>query len=205
MFDPHLPPPAVIVSPQPHILVTLVCDLILKLVFEVPSMHDKLSTLATQSASLYQQVQTLFDDVSAKLSPEDTENLTNYFASHHAQTQLFTLFRDAIQNVLADGKVDMNDAVHFITLVNRLVTLVNECDKNASQAIAISSDGVLLFLYFVLKAVLIFALDASEEKVALQLLQQAFQLVQLSVRPIDIQLSMPRCSCLPFMRCQKKV
>ena len=187
----------------PHVLVTLVCDVILKLVFEVPSMHNQLSSLAHHSATLTQQVQTLFDEVSGKLSAEDTQNLTSYFSSSSAQTQLFTLFRDAIQHVLADGKVDMNDATHFITLVTQLVTLVNECQKSASESITVSSDGVLVFLYFVMKAILIFALDASQEKVALQLLQQAFQLVQLSVKPIDIHIDMPRCSCMPFCRTSK--
>jgi len=108
-----------------------------------------------------------------------------------------------VTDILADGKVDAKDAGHFVALVTQVVRLFNTSRSGeAGSGTHISSDALFVFLYFVIKCVVVVVLDPAEEDVALTLLTQAFELLKLTVAPIDIQL--PTGSTAWFGCCKRK-
>jgi hypothetical protein len=84
---------------------------------------------------------------------------------------------------MADGKIDMNDAPHFMTLIHECITLFSSDAVNAN-AVALNSNTVITFLHFVLKCILILTLDGAEETAALVMLDCSFKLVKLTVMPL---------------------
>jgi hypothetical protein len=70
---------------------------------------------------------------------------------------------------MADGKVDMSDAPHFMTLIHDCITLF-ATEATNSNAVALNSATVITFLHFVLKCILILTLNGSEEDAALMML-----------------------------------
>jgi hypothetical protein len=98
----------------------------------------------------------------------------------------------AFANIMADGKIDMNDAPHFLTLIHDCITLFS-AEATNSNSVALNSSTVITFLHFVLKCILILTLDEPEETAALVMLDGSFKLVKLTVMPLLI--SKKWCSC----------
>lgn len=182
--------------------------MVLKLLFEL-GLKSQLEKAATSpEVHVKARVIAAFQEIQASLTSSDVETLNMYFTTHAAQTQLFTIFRTAVTNILADGKVNAEDAGHFVALVTQVVRLFNTSRPEAAAASPgggssthISSDALFVFLYFVIKCVVVVVLDPAQEAVALTLLTQAFELLKLTVAPIDIQL--PR-GCTKWFFCCKQ-
>lgn len=188
-------------TPHPsHPLVTVIIDLVIKLFIHTPSMQRKLGSIASDSEQLHQSVEKLFLDVSAKLSTDDLNALTEYFTDQVAQNTLLGCFSKAFIAIFQDGVIDENDTVHLLALVHTVVSMFNSTKKRASKPLTISSEGIILFLYFVLKSILINTLEQDTEEAALQVLTHAFQLLQLSIKPIEIGLD---TRCCPLSLCSR--
>jgi hypothetical protein len=190
-------------------LIAVVSDLVLKLLFELGLKSQLDKAASSPDVHVKAKVVAAFKEIQASLSPADVELLNTYFTTHAAQTQLFHIFSTAIKDILADGKVNAEDAGHFVVLVTQVVRLFNTSRPEAASASPgggssthISSDALFVFLYFVIKCVVVVVLDPAQETVALTLLTQAFELLKLTVAPIDIQLP-TRCTAW-FSCCMSK-
>jgi hypothetical protein len=101
---------------------------------------------------------------------------------------------------MADGKIDLNDTNHFLTLIYNIVNLFNNYTESIDLQITLSTDTIFFFLYFVIKCTLVLTLDGEEETTALGLLDTTFKLVRISIIP----LSGKNCSCNLFSCFTKK-
>ena len=100
---------------------------------------------------------------------------------------------------MSDGKIDLNDTNHFLTLIYNIINLFNNYTQNIDQEISLTTDTIFLFLYFTIKCTLILTLDGEEETLALGLLDTTFKLVRISIIPV----SHKKCSC-NLLSCFKK-
>jgi hypothetical protein len=95
---------------------------------------------------------------------------------------------------MADGKIDMSDAPHFLTLIHDCITLFS-ADAANTNYVALNSNTVITFLHFVLKCILILTLDEPEETAALVMLDGSFRLVKLTVLPLIASGKWCPCAC----------
>lgn len=183
-------------NPATHSLVTLVSDVTVKLIFAVPLLRNKLQHLLNQPSQVEERVKQLYTEIVQTASPDDLKQLEVYLTQYTQQSALISVFQKAFTNIFADGKVDIQDSVHFMTLVHDVVTCFNAGTAvNApSSPIQVSSECVLLFLKFALKCILALTLDDAQEKQALQLVDHSFVLLQLSVAPIEVNVPATGCS-----------
>lgn len=175
-------------------LVLLVSDVVIKLIFVVPALRTKLEHLLKQPTEVYARVKQLYNDIIQSAAAEDMKQLEVYLTQCTPQSSLIHVFETAFQNIFADGQVDLNDSIHFMALIHGVVTCFNKRTQTRTPptAIHVSSDCVILFLKFALKCIFALTLDDAQERQAVQLVDHSFQLLQLTVAPITLEV--PHCT-----------
>ena len=138
----------------------------------------------------------VYDELKTKLTPQELEQLNSYAGQDSSRRTIGSVMQTAFANIMADGKIDMNDAPHFLALIYDCITLFSE-NAAAGTAVALNSTTVITFLHFVLKCILILTLDGPEETAALVMLDGSFKLVKLTVLPL-IAAGGKWCACACF-------
>lgn len=162
--------------------VQAVTDVVLKLILQMPGLRVKLDALLKQPAKAVTDITAVYHDVQAHLTPSEQRAVTQYLVQPFAQHKLILILTEAFEGVMADGKIDLSDSLYFMALVQKLVTLFTQHD--GENTVTLSKNSVLYFLYFLTKSVLMLTLEDEQERMALLLLDQSFQLVQLTLQPI---------------------
>ena len=180
-------------------LFSMVKDIIFNLILNIPGLRNKLDSLLSQPNMAIEEIGRIFEEVRSKIPANEIDKLRNYFNGEHSRNNLSAILQTAFTNIMADGKIDMNDATYFMTLIYDIITLFNQNISEIDSNVAISGEVVMYFLYFVVKCVLILTLDGPEETTAVGLLDTSFKLVSVAVMPIMKM----KCSCNPFA-CLKK-
>lgn len=175
--EPSTPPP---VPP----LVTLMTDLVLKLILHTPAMQSKLGDVTHNVGQAYDTVRGIFDELTAKLTPHAIQQVTQYMAQQPNQANLMQVLQEGFGNILADGKIDVSDSVYFMSMIQHVV------QEFETKRVSMSSSTVLCFLYFAVKAVLVLTLTGKDEEVAVALLNQSFNLLSLTVAASGV-----KCKC----------
>ena len=181
-------------------LFSLVKDITFNLIMNIPGLRSKLDNLLVQPNLAIEEISRIFSEVEGKIAPAELNRLRQYFGKEHSRNSLSGILQTAFGNIMADGKIDMNDATYFMTLIYDIITLFNQNSADANSEVTISGEAVMYFLYFVVKCVLILTLDGEEETTAVGLLDTSFRLISIAVMPI----AKMKCSCNPFA-CFKKV
>jgi len=164
-------------------LVGMVQDVVLGMILNVPAMRTKLQNILDNPALITAEIKKAHDELQTKLSPSELRQLNAYACQDSSRRTIGTVMQTAFANIMADGKIDMNDAPHFLTLIHDCITLFSE-NAAAAAAVALNSNTVITFLHFVLKCILILTLDGAEEAAALVMLDGSFKLVKLTVLPL---------------------
>jgi hypothetical protein len=164
-------------------LVGMVQDVVLGMILNVPAMRTKLQCILDNPSLITAEIKKAHDELQTKLSPSELRQLNSYASQDSSRRTIGTVMQTAFVNIMADGKIDMNDAPHFLTLIHDCITLFSE-NAAASAAVALNSNTVITFLHFVLKCILILTLDGAEEAAALVMLDGSFKLVKLTVLPL---------------------
>ena len=166
-------------------LVGMVQDVVLGMILNVPAMRTKLQCILDNPSLITVEIKKAHDELQTKLSPSELRQLNAYACQDSSRRTIGTVMQTAFANIMADGKIDMNDAPHFLTLIHDCITLFSE-NAAAGAAVALNSNTVITFLHFVLKCILILTLDGAEEDSALVMLDGSFKLVKLTVLPLLI-------------------
>lgn len=171
-------------------------NIILNLILTIKPLRIKLEAILTQPDLIFMEVFKVYEENKASFTPTDIENIKTIVSSTTSVTELNRIFLDAFTKIMEDGKIDMNDSVHFMTFMHEVVRLFNDYTTNQSFRISLSAESVLHFLHVIIKSILLLTLDHEEERVAVSMLDASMKLIQIAVLPI----TKCNCSCFSFKR-----
>jgi len=178
-------------------IVVVIKDIIFNLILNIPGLRTKLSALLDTPNLVLDEINKIFNELKQKISNQDIDNLRKYIGTETSRSSLLFILQTAFQNILADGKIDMNDTADFLKLIHDVVSLFNESSKTQDIQVTVSGEIIMEFLYFLLKCVLVLTLDDPEEAIALRLLDTSFKLLSITVSPLM------KMKCSLFSCCRK--
>ena len=177
-----------------NVIFNTVKDITFNLVLNIPGLRAKLNDMLNQPTMVIQEISKVYAEVQAKIPETEMNKIRNYIALDASRSTLTTILQKAFQDIMADGRIDMNDANHFLNMVYNIITLFNESSASHDNTVSISGEAIMFFLYFIIKCVLVLCLNGEDETTAIGLLDTAFKLVSISVMPLTNM----KCSCNPF-------
>lgn len=174
-------------------ILNIVKDIAFNMIINIPGLRAKLDCILKQPNLAIEEIAKVFSEVRNKIPESEMNKLRTYISRDSSRTNLTGILQSAFVDIMSDGKIDMNDANHFLTLIYNIITLFNESTQETND-ITITGDAVMFFLYFIIKSILLLTLDGEEEKTAVGLLESSFKLVSISLMPIKNI----KCSCNLF-------
>ena len=179
--------------PSSDPLISGVKNIVFHMIMSIPFLRAKMGSLLENPSLVEQEIQRILGELRSKVSDADVAKLRQYISNDHSKNSLLGILCTAFTNILEDGKIDMNDATHFLKLIYDIIQLFNQMNGEANSSVSIGGETLMHFLYFVVKSVIVLTMDDPEEATALGLLDTAFRLVSVSVIPI---MKMNCCACL---------
>ena len=164
-------------------------NIILNLILTIKPLRVKLGAILNQPDVIYVEVFKVYEENKTKFTPTDIENIKTIVSITNSVTELNGIFLDAFTKIMEDGKIDMNDSIHFMTFMHEVVQLFNNYTTNQNFKISLSSESVLHFLHLIIKSILILTLDDEAERIAILMLDASIKLIQITVLPIA------KCKC----------
>lgn len=158
-------------------LVNLMKDVIFHMVINVESMRSNLNKILNTPSMITIEINKCFIELKDKITQNELDKLNNSLCNDTSKTNIISVLETAFNNILHDGKIDMNDAPYFLELVHNFVTIFTTNKKNVS----VSNETIVLFLHFVLKCIIILILNNDDEQQVLNLLDKSFELVKLTI------------------------
>jgi hypothetical protein len=197
-----VPPHVVAVKPAtlPTVdpLFNAVKDIAFNLILQIPGLRAKLNNLLDEPNMAIQEISKVFEEIQTKIPQSEMTKLRTYISKDSSRSNLLNILMTSFQDILADGRVDMNDVNHFLNLIHNIISLFNQTSQETDMDITISGDAVMFFLYFIIKCILILCLEGPEETLAVSLLDSSFKLVSLAVLPLKGM----KCKCNLFSWCK---
>ena len=167
-------------------------NIIMNLILSIKQLRVKLEPILNQPNVIYAEIFKVYEEVKADFTVSDIENIESVISITSCVNEVNGIFTTAFTSIMEDGKIDMNDAVHFMTFVHQIVNLFNEYTANQNFKVSLSSECILHFLYFIVKSILVLTLDGIEETNAVQMLDASIKLIKITVLPIT------KCKCNYF-------
>ena len=164
-------------------------NIILNLILAIKQLRVKMGSILNQPDIIYVEVLKVYEESKTKFTPTDIENIKTIISVTSSVTELNGIFLDAFTKIMEDGKIDMNDSIHFMTFMHEIIHLFNNYTVSQNFKISLSSGSVLHFLHFIIKSILILTLDDEQERIAILMLDASIKLIQISVLPIA------KCNC----------
>ena len=183
-----------------EIIFITVKDIIFNLILNNKSLRSKLNELLDSPHKAVEDISKIFNEISEKMTAQDVDTLRRFVSLENTRSSIGSILSSSFNDIMADGKIDLNDTNHFLTLVYNIVNLFNNYTETANVQFSLSSDTIFFFLYFIIKCTLILTLDGEDETTALGLLDTTFKLVRISIFPI----SNKKCTCNFFSCFTKK-
>jgi hypothetical protein len=188
------PTPVAAIATAQTPLVSMVQDVIFNMILNVPALRTKLKTILDNPTLIGDEIRKVHDELQSKLTPHELQQLNSYACQDTSRRTIGSVMQTAFANIMADGKIDMSDAPHFLTLIHDCITLFS-ADATNTNSVTLNSNTVITFLHFVLKCILILTLDGPEEDAALVMLDGSFKLVKLTVLPLIAGGKWCACAC----------
>jgi hypothetical protein len=167
-------------------------NIIINLILSIKQLRVKLEPILNQPNVIYAEIFKVYEEIKANFTASDIENIESVISITTCVNEVNGIFTTAFTSIMEDGKIDMNDAVHFMTFIHQIINLFNEYTANQNFKVSLSSDCILQFLYFIVKSILVLTLDGVEETNAVQMLDASIKLIKISVLPIT------KCKCKYF-------
>jgi hypothetical protein len=167
-------------------------NIIINLILSIKQLRVKLEPILNQPNVIYAEIFKVYEEVKADFTASDIENIESVISITSCVNEVNGIFTTAFTSIMEDGKIDMNDAVHFMTFIHQIINLFNEYTANQNFKVSLSSECILQFLYFIVKSILVLTLDGVEETNAVQMLDASVKLLKITVLPIT------KCKCKYF-------
>jgi len=167
-------------------------NIIVNLILSTKQLRVKLEPILNQPNVIYAEIFKVYEEIKAEFTASDIENIESVVSITSCVNEMNGIFTTAFTNIMEDGKIDMNDAVHFMTFIHQIINLFNEYTANQNFKVSLSSECILHFLYFIVKSILVLTMDGVEEANAVQMLDASIKLIKITVLPIT------KCKCKYF-------
>jgi hypothetical protein len=167
-------------------------NIIIHLILSIKQLRVKLEPILNQPNVIYAEIFKAYEEIKAEFTVSDIENIESVISITSCVNEVNGIFTTAFASIMEDGKIDMNDAVHFMTFIHQIINLFNEYTANQNFKVSLSSECILHFLNFIVKSILVLTLDGVEETNALQMLDASVKLIKITVLPIT------KCKCKYF-------
>ena len=167
-------------------------NIIVNLILSIKQLRVKLEPILNQPNVIYAEIFKVYEEVKAEFTASDIENIESVISITSCANEVNGIFTTAFASIMEDGKIDMNDAVHFMTFIHQIINLFNEYTANQNFKVSLSSECILHFLNFIVKSILVLTLDGVEETTARQMLDASVKLIKITVLPIT------KCKCKYF-------
>ena len=167
-------------------------NIIINLILSIKQLRVKLEPILNQPNVIYAEIFKVYEEVKAEFTASDIENIESVISITSCANEVNGIFTTAFASIMEDGKIDMNDAVHFMTFIHQIINLFNEYTANQNFKVSLSSECILHFLNFIVKSILVLTLDGVEETTAIQMLDASVKLIKITVLPIT------KCKCKYF-------
>ena len=167
-------------------------NIIINLILSIKQLRVKLEPILNQPNVIYAEIFKVYEEVKADFTASDIENIESVISITSCVNEVNGIFTTAFASIMEDGKIDMNDAVHFMTFIHQIINLFNEYTANQNFKVSLSSECILHFLNFIVKSILVLTLDGVEETNAVQMLDASVKLLKITVLPIT------KCKCKYF-------
>jgi hypothetical protein len=167
-------------------------NIIVNLILSIKQLRVKLEPILNQPNVIYAEIFKVYEEVKAEFTASDIENIESVISITSCANEVNGIFTTAFASIMEDGKIDMNDAVHFMTFIHQIINLFNEYTANQNFKVSLSSECILHFLNFIVKSILVLTLDGVEETTAIQMLDASVKLIKITVLPIT------KCKCKYF-------
>jgi hypothetical protein len=170
-------------------------NIIINLILSIKQLRVKLEPILNQPDVIYAEIFKVYEEIkesNTSFSQSDIENVVSVISITNCVNEMNGIFTKAFANIMEDGKIDMNDSVHFMTFIHEIINLFNEYTANQNFKVSLSSECILQFLYFIVKSILVLTLDGMEERGAVLMLDACMKLIRTSVLPIT------KCKCNYF-------
>ena len=159
-------------------------DITFNLIFTIPFLRTKLHAILKEPNLAINQIERVFDEFKDLLNRQQLESIKKYVCEEGVRDKLNYILESGFNKILADGKIDINDAPQFNQLVYFIIKSFNNINQGKVYRFYVSRDHVMLLLHFILKSVFTLTLKGEEEQMAIGLLDTSFKLVQLEVLPL---------------------
>lgn len=179
-------------SEKEKLVFEFVKNIIINLILSIKQLRVKLEPILNQPNVIYAEIFKVYEEIKAEFTASDIENIESVVSLTSCVNDMNGIFTTAFTNIMEDGKIDMNDAVHFMTFIHQIINLFNEYTANQNFKVSLSSECILHFLYFIVKSILVLTLDGVEEANAVQMLDASVKLIKITVLPIT------KCKCKYF-------
>lgn len=170
-------------------------NIIINLILSIKQLRVKLEPILNQPDIIYAEIFKVYEEIkesNTSFSQSDIENVVSVISITSCVNEMNGIFTKAFANIMEDGKIDMNDSVHFMTFIHEIINLFNEYTANQNFKVSLTSECILQFLYFIVKSILVLTLDGMEERGAVLMLDACMKLIRISVLPIT------KCKCKYF-------
>ena len=170
-------------------------NIIINLILSIKQLRVKLEPILNQPDVIYAEIFKVYEEIkesNTSFSQSDIQNVVSVISITSCVNEMNGIFTKAFANIMEDGKIDMNDSVHFMTFIHEIINLFNEYTANQNFKVSLSSECILQFLYFIVKSILVLTLDGMEERGAVLMLDACMKLIRISVLPIT------KCKCNYF-------
>ena len=170
-------------------------NIIINLILSIKQLRVKLEPILNQPDIIYAEIFKVYEEIkesNTSFSQSDIENVVSVISITSCVNEMNGIFTKAFANIMEDGKIDMNDSVHFMTFIHEIINLFNEYSANQNFKVSLTSECILQFLYFIVKSILVLTLDGMEERGAVLMLDACMKLIRISVLPIT------KCKCNYF-------
>jgi len=159
-------------------------DITFNLIFTIPFLRTKLNSILKDPGLAINQIERVFDEFKDLLNRQTLESIKKYVCEDGIRDKLNFILESGFNKILADGKIDINDAPQFNQLVYFIIKSFNNINQGKVYRFYVSREHVMILLHFILKSVFTLTLKGEEEQMAIGLLDTSFKLVQLEVLPL---------------------
>jgi hypothetical protein len=167
-----------------HSLFHFAKDITFNLIFTIPFLRTKLTTILKEPNLAINHIERIFDEFKDLLNRQQLESIKKYVCEDGVRDKLNFILESGFNKILSDGKIDINDAPQFNQLVYFIIKSFNNINQGKVYRFYVSREHVMLLLHFILKSVFTLTMKGDEEQMAIGLLDTSFKLVQLEVLPL---------------------
>ena len=118
-------------------------NIIINLILSIKQLRVKLEPILNQPNVIYAEIFKVYEEVKADFTVSDIQNIESVISITSCVNEMNGIFTTAFTNIMEDGKIDMSDAVHFMTFIHQIINLFNEYTANQNFKVSLSSECIL--------------------------------------------------------------